>query len=361
MALFLNKKQVIICTNDNFLVYNTESETTKKIHIPDIIIAPNLTNNQKEALRNEKCVIVSCSFSQNGEYFAVTTSNKQLVIYDKHFNVIKNYNVNRAASKVRFTFSGDVLIADKAGDVYLYKMSECEPVQILGHLSMILDVLTTKNDKYVITCDRDEKIRVSYFPNSYNIVCYCLGHEEFVLNLELYNSDVLISASGDGSLIFWKYLNGEKICVVNVNDYVKDKSLVKKISKNVEINNLPVTQMKVCHFDNFVLIVCSLYSCKSLLIFKAIGEIEISLLQTLEFNSDIKSFDFSQHLYVLTDEILCYYYFKDLFVKFDSKINDFCKDIEFINEDISVFYKKKFDNVQEYHERKKLRIENKNK
>ena len=34
------------------------------------------------------------------------------------------------------------------------------------------------DQKYVITADRDEKIRISHFPNAYNIKAYCLGHNE---------------------------------------------------------------------------------------------------------------------------------------------------------------------------------------
>lgn len=34
------------------------------------------------------------------------------------------------------------------------------------------------DDRYILTADRDEKIRVSLTKAPYNIVSYCLGHEE---------------------------------------------------------------------------------------------------------------------------------------------------------------------------------------
>ena len=36
----------------------------------------------------------------------------------------------------------------------------------------------TNDDKYLATADRDEKIRISHYPNAYNIQSYCLGHLE---------------------------------------------------------------------------------------------------------------------------------------------------------------------------------------
>ena len=37
---------------------------------------------------------------------------------------------------------------------------------------------TLIEDKFVVTADRDEKIRISCYPNSYNIHQFCLGHTE---------------------------------------------------------------------------------------------------------------------------------------------------------------------------------------
>ncbi len=55
-----------------------------------------------------------------------------------------------------------------------------EVTLLLGHLSMLLDATVSLCERYLVTCDRDEKIRISCFPNAYNIHIYCLGHTEFV-------------------------------------------------------------------------------------------------------------------------------------------------------------------------------------
>jgi tRNA (guanine-N(7)-)-methyltransferase subunit TRM82 len=82
-----------------------------------------------------------------------------------------------------------ILIADKSGDVFQFiiESEEKEGKCILGHLSMLLDIKLSKCGKSIITCDRDEKIRVSHFPNAYNIHNFCVGHSDFVTCLDMFN------------------------------------------------------------------------------------------------------------------------------------------------------------------------------
>ena len=91
---------------------------------------------------------------------------------------------------------------------------------ILGHLSMLLDICLSPCGNYVISSDRDEKIRVSKYPNAYNIHCYCLGHTDFVTSIQVvpnFQENILLSASGDGSIRLWKYLEGIQVSVTSHN------------------------------------------------------------------------------------------------------------------------------------------------
>ena len=74
---------------------------------------------------------------------------------------------------------------------------------------MLLDILVSPDGKYVLTCDRDEKIRVTHYPNAYNIRGFCLGHTEFITGLSFVqglDKNILVSASGDGSIKIWDYI-----------------------------------------------------------------------------------------------------------------------------------------------------------
>lgn len=56
---------------------------------------------------------------------------------------------------------------------------------LLGHISLITDMQLTRLGKqqFLLTADRDEKIRVSRFPNAYEIQAFCHGHTEYFISL----------------------------------------------------------------------------------------------------------------------------------------------------------------------------------
>ena len=157
-------------------------------------------------------------FSPDGQKLAINGQNKQIYIYvpsdyeqtKTYWQLQRTITVYKRASALDLT-NEFLLIADKSGDVYQANFSNESNLVltsddcIMGHLSMLLDIAfvrTKENEEFLLTADRDEKVRLSHYPNAYNIQGYCLGHEEFVSHVKLIDSNQILSASGDGKKVF---------------------------------------------------------------------------------------------------------------------------------------------------------------
>ncbi|KAI9748550.1 MAG: tRNA (guanine-N(7)-)-methyltransferase non-catalytic subunit trm82 [Lichina confinis] len=82
-----------------------------------------------------------------------------------------------------------------------------------------------KAHHYIITCDRDEHIRVSRgLPQTHVIESYCLGHKEFVTKLlipELY-PEILISGGGEKHLYLWHWRTGALLKTADISEALMD-------------------------------------------------------------------------------------------------------------------------------------------
>jgi tRNA (guanine-N(7)-)-methyltransferase subunit TRM82 len=102
---------------------------------------------------------------------------------------------------IRFLRDGQtILVSDKFGDIFSYPVhSPDAPLQsesksrrdamtshenssggtlILGHTSVVTSFVLSADERYVISADRDEHVRVSWYPQGWHVEIFCLGHEK---------------------------------------------------------------------------------------------------------------------------------------------------------------------------------------
>lgn len=183
--------------------------------------------------------IRSLTVSRNEKYIIGTTdSDKAAVIFkidysqDNCLSLVKRQVFPKRPCAIATTFDdSQLIVADKFGDVYNILIDDNEPVDektlqpILGHVSMLSDVLVAKHEgkQYILTGDRDEHIRVTNFPKSYVAKQWLFGHREFVSSLHIpdFNNEILISGGGDDFLVLWNWYTGEKLTDIELRGFVE--------------------------------------------------------------------------------------------------------------------------------------------
>ncbi|KAI8325852.1 WD40 repeat-like protein [Martensiomyces pterosporus] len=172
-----------------------------------------LGDGVKVVAGSAKGAIKAVAFSRDGTLFAACTVDKGLYIYNtESWGQIRSLTTAKRTNAIAFDPKGEYLVtADKFGDAYRiapYPKTPAEekPSLLLGHVSILCDIKFTYGEHpFVLTCDRDEKLRVSKYPNSYNIQAFGLGHTEFVTSVAAaqFAADSAVTGSGDGTVRLW--------------------------------------------------------------------------------------------------------------------------------------------------------------
>ena len=380
MSFSIYKSTLVLCTGDSVLIYNLENKTENIISLPKLEGEKEIKAHNREDIESFH-TLTSVIFSKDGQYYLVCTNRKQLCLFrTKNSELISNRAMARAASRVRFLPNNDVIVADKSGDAYLFSSSK--PTEngqlLLGHLSMLLDILVTDDKKYVISADRDEKIRVSMFPNSYNIISYCLGHKNFVTNIAIlpHDKNVLISTGGDGTLMFWDFQKGKELLTVYFHEKLSQNDLL-QLNKTLKENDLeehvtvsPVKHLEILQInDNQSVVTISFYCSNIIIVYNVVNaqnNLKVEYVESITIEKEpLEHHLKEQRLWILMDSNIQIYKFNgksfvvdEIYTNEIIVLNESWKKLHSasIRTLLPVLYKRKFDSVQEYQERKKSRL-----
>lgn len=213
-------ERITLCGNREILIVDLHEGA-------HLLPMPSISNDlEKNRDPNHKCagqVLVS-GISPSGKYCVVADDSKHVFVFDLSNvtspDLVADFSVPRRPSCYAFSTSEDaVLIADKSGDVFratLESPQKEEASLILGHVSIITDMQMSPSGRLLVTADRDEKIRLSRYPNCYNIESFLLSHRGFVSRISFSQCGrFLCSAGSDGLLLLWSV--EEACCLAEAN------------------------------------------------------------------------------------------------------------------------------------------------
>ncbi|KAJ1306877.1 hypothetical protein OPQ81_007862 [Rhizoctonia solani] len=230
------EKTVAICGSQIFTL-NSQSGT----------VEASATVNSAD--KNVSSVIRIAAIDRAYQHLVTSGDDKRLRVWSIHdLKELSCREIPKRANVLRLTQDGQtILVADKFGDIFSYPLvppestPQSQPTEntgsksiavamhdnphgtlILGHASIVTDFVLTHGEKQVISADRDEHVRVSWYPEGWDVDRYCLGHKKFVSALEIPSCapSILISGGGDPELYIWEYKTGKNIGRVPVWEHI---------------------------------------------------------------------------------------------------------------------------------------------
>lgn len=127
--------------------------------------------------------------------------------------------------------AGELFLFEKTGDLYKILPSGKSSF-LLGHLFTFSDVkfITGRAGteiRYILSSDRDEKVRISNYPKTFNIERFCFGHKSLIKRLIVVDEDRFVSVDQEDQAILWNLLDLGQVGgnVTDMNAPLKPKML----------------------------------------------------------------------------------------------------------------------------------------
>ncbi|EYB87220.1 hypothetical protein Y032_0266g695 [Ancylostoma ceylanicum] len=232
--------RLVICASSKvFSARNTEGElsiadsfdvksASSSVPLPKKNISEENTKDSKNNGTGESSCQILCSAVSNcGSMLAVGTSEKTAMIVDaRSLQLRRAFRIPKAPTSIVFDKDNShVVIGDRAGHVcrYTVEASEksgyvdmngednpCEGEPLSSAISMVLDVAISHDGRFLLAADRDEKIRVSRYPQAFVVQSFCLGHSAYVGSVAVHGDNVFTSG-GDSIVYKWDIESGKPV------------------------------------------------------------------------------------------------------------------------------------------------------
>ncbi|EPX73583.1 tRNA (guanine-N7-)-methyltransferase subunit Trm82 [Schizosaccharomyces octosporus yFS286] len=219
---YLPEKQLLVCCSGPYLLGFSLATGEKTF---EFCYEDDLKQKNKEAAAYGQA-FRQVAVSKDESRLAAVSEDKCLRLWEvdeaAKVHLLYEKTIPKRCADMKFHDSGDLIFGDKFGDVYRIneewfksmssenqeekKDLKLEPV--MGHVSILTQLCLTKDphkadQEIIVTSDRDEHIRISRYPSAYIIDGFCMGHEDFVSRISLYDSSTLISGGGDNHVFLW--------------------------------------------------------------------------------------------------------------------------------------------------------------
>ncbi|EJS42333.1 trm82p [Saccharomyces arboricola H-6] len=268
-----------------------------KIPSPGIGAPPIYSYIRNLKLTPDESKLIACADSDKSVLiFDVDKTSKSNVLkLTKRFSFPKRPNAISIADD-----GATIIVADKFGDVYSIGI-DSNPKEkftqepILGHVSMLTDVHMIKDSdgrQFIITCDRDEHIKISHYPQCYIVDKWLFGHKHFVSSICCDENNMLLSAGGDDRIFSWDWKTGVNLSSFEYSDlikpYLNDQHLAPSRFQNEENNLIEFAVSKIVKLSGLPFVAFFVEATKCIIILeisrKDKGKLSLKQVITLPYN-----------------------------------------------------------------------------
>ncbi|ELP92079.1 hypothetical protein EIN_379560 [Entamoeba invadens IP1] len=166
------------------------------------------------------------------KHYVTVGDDKKINVFDEGFRKIREIMLTKKLTSI-IADENVFLVSDKFGDVFKFTEEDIPKVEeqkdekkekenkecatkniVITHFSVINEISFTKKKNAIVSCDRDEKVRVTRYPRTDIIQSFCYGFVELVTSAKTEEIDgrgVVVCGGCDGKVLFFWVDNGEEI------------------------------------------------------------------------------------------------------------------------------------------------------